>query len=252
MGDKTTVLVVDDDRRMVKTICDILTIKGCEAIASYTGEEAVETVKSVNPDCVLMDMKMTGLSGIEALKAIKAVAPALPVILMSAYASEEQVAEARKHGAYAVLAKPLDIGSIISFLTLLRKEDSVLIVDDDPGFCRTLGDILTSRGYRVETEDDPGKVLGHMEQDYKLVVLLDLKLGSHNGLDVLTSIREKYPTKPVVLVTGYKEDVGSAIERGMKIGAYTCLYKPFASDELIRTIEEISIMKRAAVLGQKY
>ncbi len=252
MEGELKVLVVDDDRRMVKTICDILKVKGYEAAEAYSGEEAVEKVKSDNPDCVLMDIKMPGMNGIEALKAIKAISPGLPVVLMSAYSSEEQVADAREQGAYAVLDKPLDIGAIVTFLSLLRKEESVLIVDDDPGFCRTLGDILKSRGYHVETEGDPGKVLGHMEQDYKLVVLLDLKIGNSDGLDVLKSIRAKYPTKPVVLVTGYKEEVGSAVEKGMKIGAYTCLYKPFVADELFGSIEEIRRMKLRSVLGETF
>ena len=49
------VLVVDDDRRMVKTICDILMISGFDPIAAFCGEEAVEKVRTGNPDCVLMD-----------------------------------------------------------------------------------------------------------------------------------------------------------------------------------------------------
>lgn len=252
MGNKTKVLVVDDDRRMVRTICDILNIKGHEAIAAYTGEEAIEKVKSDSPDCVLMDIKMPGLNGIEALNAIKALSPGLPVVLMSAYASEEQVEEARQFGADTVLNKPLDVQAVLSFLSLLKKEESVLIVDDDPDFCRMLKDVLQSRHFRVQTEADPGKVLGHMEESYKLAVILDLKLGDADGLEVLKSIREKYPTKPVVLVTGYKEEMAASIEKGMKIGAYTCLYKPFVTDELIESIEEISLMKRCAVLDQKY
>ncbi|MEW6714470.1 MAG: response regulator, partial [Nitrospirota bacterium] len=86
----------------------------------------------------------------------------------------------------------------------------------------------------------------------KLVVILDLKLGDVDGLEVLKSIRAKYPTKPVVLVTGYKEAMEDSIEKGMKVGAYTCLYKPFVADALIESIEEISIMKRRAVLKEKY
>ena len=190
MGETTKVLVVDDDRRMVKTICDILKVKGYEAVEAYTGEEAIEKVRSDNPDCVLMDIKMPGINGVEALQLIKGIAPHLPVVLMSAYATDELAFQARQQGADAVLAKPLDISSILLFLSLLRKVESVLVVDDDPDFCSTLKDILQSRGYRVETEGDPGKVLGHMEQDYKLVVLLDLKLGQSDGLDVLKAIRE--------------------------------------------------------------
>ena len=86
-----------------------------------------------------------------------------------------------------------------------------------------------------ETEADPDKVLGHMEKDYKLAVVLDLKLGSADGLDVLKDIRAKYPSKPVVLVTGYGEEMADSIEKGYRIGAYTCLYKPFEIDSLIKT-----------------
>jgi DNA-binding NtrC family response regulator len=251
MEDRTRVLVVDDDRRMVKTVSDILTVKGHEALQAYTGGEAIAIVRSGRLDCVLMDIRMPGMDGIEALKTIKTISPGLPVVLMSAYATEAQAEEARQSGAYAVLNKPLDVQAVLSFLSLLRKEESVLIVDDDPNFCKTLKDVLQTRHFRVQTEADPGKVLEHMEESYKLVVILDLKLGDVDGLEVLKSIRAKYPTKPVVLVTGYKEEMGDSIEKGMKIGAYTCLYKPFVADALIESIEEISIMKRRAVLGEK-
>jgi DNA-binding NtrC family response regulator len=237
------ILVVDDDRRIVKTTCDILKIKGHEAIAAYTGEEGVEKVRNEAPDCVLMDIKMPGIGGVEALMRMKEVVPELPVVLVSAYATNEIVDEAKKAGAYAVLGKPLDIQMVLSFLSLLRKEESILVVDDDPKFSKTLKDVLMLRGYRVETESEPQNVMGHLEQDYKLAVVLDLKLGESNGVDVLKDIREKYPTKPVVLVTGYKQEMGDTIERGCKIGAFTCLYKPFETDDLSGMLEEIRQMK---------
>ena len=249
---KTRVLIVDDDRRMVKTISDILKVKGYEAAEAYTGEEAIEKVKSDNPDCVLMDIKMPGISGVEALKMIKGISPDLPVVLMSAYTTEELTEEAKQQGAYTVLNKPLDVQAVLSFLSLLRKEESVLIVDDDANFCRTLRDILESRGYRVETEDDPGRVLTHMEKNYRLVVVLDLKLGNTDGLDVLKAIRAKYPTKPVLLVTGYKDEMSNSIKKGLQIGAYTCLYKPVETEALINSLKEISVKKLRAVLGEPF
>jgi len=250
MGEKTKVLVVDDDRKMVKTICDILKVKGYEALAAYTGEGAVEKVKSDHPDCVLMDIKMPGLDGVEALQLIKGLDPRLPVVLMSAYTTEEQVATARRLGAETVLTKPVDLQMVFSFLSLLRKEESILIVDDDLNFSRTVGDVLRSRGYRVETEANPEKVLGRLERDDKLAILLDLKLGETNGLEVLKAVRAKYPSKPVVLVTGYRDEMNDSIEKGLKIGAYTCLYKPFEMEGLLDTIREISHKKLQKVLGE--
>jgi len=246
------ILIVDDDRRMVKTIFDILKVKGYDPIIAYSGEEALTKVESEKPDCVLMDIKMPGINGVETLKTIKELSPDIPVLLMSAYVTEAQIGEAKQHGAYTVLNKPIDIQIILSFFALLRKEESILIVDDDPNFCRTLKDILQSRGYKVVTESDPDKVLGHMEQEYMLTVLLDLNLGNKDGLDVLRDIRAKYPSKPVVLVTGMKEDMTDVIDKGIKIGAYTYFYKPFAVESLIDSIKGISIKKLQSLLGEPF
>lgn len=237
------ILVVDDDRRIVKTTCDILKIKGYESVAAYTGEEAMEKVKSELPDCVLMDIKMPGLSGVEAMKQMQQIAPALPVILISAYATEDLIAEAKRSGAYSVMNKPVNFQVILSLLSLLSKEESVLVVDDDPAFCKTIKDLLTLRGYQVETESTGEKVMEDLEKNYKLIVVLDLKLDDINGVEVLRRIRERYPAKPVVLVTGYRQEMKESIEKGLKIGAYTVLYKPFETEGLLNLIEEIRLKK---------
>lgn len=251
MKTKTKILVVDDDRRMAKTICDILKVKGFDVLEVNSGEEAVQKVKSDVPDCVLMDIKMNGIDGIETLKIIKGLVPDLPVILMSAYATEEQAREAKKLGAYSVLGKPIDIQGLLSFLSVFRKEKSILIVDDDPQFSRTLKDILVQRDYKVETEVNAENVINLMEHEYKLVVLLDLNLGNRDGTEVLRDIREKYPTKPVILITGYGKEMKGSIDKGFEIGAYACLYKPFEIDTLVEYIEDIDRKKLQALLGEK-
>jgi len=248
MGETAKVLVVDDDRRMVRTICDILKIKGYHAMAAYSGEDAVEQVKSMQPDCVLMDIRMPGLDGVEAFRMIKELAPDLPVVLMSAFASEDRIIEASRLGAYSVLSKPIDIQSLLAFLSTLKKEKFILVVDDDPLFCHTLKGILQLKSYRVETAADAGQALQHMEQHYTLSVILDLKLGNADGLDLLQQIRQLYPSKPVVLVTGYREEMSSSVEKGLKIGAHCCFYKPFEVDGLLGTFKEIRKNKLRSLL----
>jgi DNA-binding NtrC family response regulator len=220
MADKVKVLVVDDDRVMVRTICDILKIKGYEAEPANTGEEALEKVKSQDPDCVLMDIRMPGIDGIDTLKMLKELSPNLPIIIMSAFASEEQTEAAMEQKAYTVLTKPIDIQLLLSFLTLLRKERRILIVDDDPVFCRTQKDLLQT--------------------------------GDADSLEILKDIRAKYPSKPVVLVTGYGNEMKESIEKGLRIGAYTCLYKPFATEEMIGIIKDITRGKLKEFLGEPF
>jgi DNA-binding NtrC family response regulator len=250
--EKLKILVVDDDHRMVKTISDILKVKGYEPTGAYSGEEAVSKVKEQEPDCVLMDIKMSGIDGVEALQLIKTIYPDLPVVLMSGFASQEQVKMATERGAYTVLTKPINIQILLTFLSLLKKEESILVVDDDPGFCRTIKDILQVKGYRVETEMNAANVLDHMTLNYKLAVVLDLKLGDTNGLEVLKDIRAVYPSKPVILVTGYGQEMTASIAKGEEIGAYACLYKPLEIDRLVDIIEEISLRKKQSLLGEPF
>jgi CheY-like chemotaxis protein len=121
MKDGLQVLVVDDDRRMVKTLCDILCLKGHDSIPAYHGGEAVEKVKAAIPDCVLMDIRMPGTDGVDTLQAIRELAPGLPVVLMSAYVTDERARGARDLGVDALLTKPVDVQHILCFLDRLKE-----------------------------------------------------------------------------------------------------------------------------------
>ena len=102
------VLVVDDDRQMVKTIRAILDHQGWESTPAYSGEEAVEAASSGDPfGAVLMDVRMPGMNGVEACLKMHASHPDMPVILMTAYAAQEILAQARRAGVVTIMPKPL-------------------------------------------------------------------------------------------------------------------------------------------------
>ena len=247
MSEKLRILIVDDDRRMAKTLLDILKIQGNEAEAAYSGPDALDKVKKGHFDCVLTDIKMPQMNGVELYRAIKNIQPELPVVFMTAYS--ELVKEGLKEGAIATLNKPLDINLLLSFFSSLRKERSIVIVDDDPQFCKTLGDILQARDFAVTQVADAHGVVKTLRPDAQ-VVLLDLKLNSISGLEVLKEIREHYPHLPVILVTGYREEMAPAIEAALKINAYACLYKPFHIERLLQLLTEIQHQELGRVLGQ--
>jgi DNA-binding NtrC family response regulator len=62
-------------------------------------------------------------------------------------------------------------------------------------------------------------------------------------------VRARYPTKPVVVMTGQGQEMSESIQTACRIGAYPCLYKPFEMDELFRLIDEIRIRKLQNVLA---
>ena len=270
MTDALRILVVDDDQRMAKTLADILRVKGYEAETAHSGSGALEKIASTSftstqdrpsgseqsfgaaqdrPfDCVLSDIKMPEINGVELYRAIKAERPNLPVVLMTAYSSDSLVKEGLEEGVIAALSKPLDIGLLLTFFSFLRKERSIVIVDDDPEFCQTLGDILQMQGFAVTRVTDPDEVIGSLQAD-GAVVLLDMKLGGINGLTVLHKIREQHPHLPVVLVTGYREEMSSSIEAALKVGAFTCLYKPFEVEQILGVLSEVHRQQLGTVFG---
>jgi DNA-binding NtrC family response regulator len=122
-------------------------------------------------------------------------------------------------------------------------------VDDDPQFCKTLGDILRARGFAVAEVTHPAGLTNKLGPDGQVVVL-DMKFNSTSGLAILKEIREQYPRVPVILVTGYREEMAQAIEAALKVNAYACLYKPFQIEEFLQVLTEIHHRELGKVLGQ--
>ena len=121
MNIKNTILVVDDDlahRTMLKTL---LAGWGYAVVEADDGSAAITQVRERPFDLILMDVRMVKVSGLEALAEIKAFNPAIPVIIMTAYASVETAVEALKKGAYDYLTKPLDFDELR--LTMERAMD---------------------------------------------------------------------------------------------------------------------------------
>ena len=112
-----SVLVVDDDRQMVKTIRAILDHRGWESTAAYSGEEAVAVGGGAPLHAVLMDVRMTGINGVEACQAIHAAQPEMPVILMTAYAAQEICSPRRgRSGVVTIMPKPLPWPKLMAHL----------------------------------------------------------------------------------------------------------------------------------------
>jgi two-component system response regulator HydG len=114
------VLVVDDDRQMVKTIRAILDHRGWQSTPAYSGEEAVAVAQGHPPfNAVLMDVRMPGMNGVDACLAMHQAHPDMPVFLMTAYAAQEILAQARRAGVITIMPKPIAWPKLIAQLDRL-------------------------------------------------------------------------------------------------------------------------------------
>lgn len=248
MEKKPRVLVVDDNVGLVETLLDILDIRGYEAVGADSAVSAIERVREQPFDVILMDIKMPGMNGVEGLKEIKRLAPRAAVVMMTAHTLPELVEEARREGALAVLAKPLDVESLVAFLEECRRERPVLIVDDDANFCRTLQDALEGRNYRVAVAPDAPQAINMVAEIDCDVVLLDMKLPPGDGLDAFFAIRGLNPKMEVILITGYRQEMGKRMEEGLRHGVHSYLYKPFHVEDLLELLQAICHRKHRELL----
>jgi len=246
MSTRAHILVVDDDRRMVRTLVDILRIDGNHASPAHSAQEALETLEKEQIDCVLSDIRMPGVSGVELCRTIKKRDPLLPVILMTAYSDDRLVQDGLREGAIAVLPKPLDINTILPFFSSLLRERSIAIVDDDHDFCVTVREILKEEGFSVATYTDPLKALKRLDKETHMV-LLGMKPGGADGLDILRRIRERHPHM-TILVTGYRKEMTEEIGSAVAMGAHTCLDKPLQTEELFKAITEVCYRNLGRIL----
>lgn len=120
------------------------------------------------------------------------------------------------------------------------REGRVLVVDDEAAIRKTVRLSLTQAGYDVvEAEDGYQAVQAMREGDNALAIdtiLCDIRMPRINGVDAIAYFRAQYPSKPVVVLTGYP-DVELAISL-MKLGVRDYLVKPITKGELLRVIKE--------------
>ncbi len=104
MQDKR-ILVVDDEESMCQYLSILLGKEGYEVVTAGSGAEALALMEQAPFDVVLSDIQMPKLDGIQLLKGIKAIDPETPVIMLTAYASEQSAIDAVNLGAYSYLQK---------------------------------------------------------------------------------------------------------------------------------------------------
>ena len=112
MPDKTKMdklLLIDDEDDVRYSFKRIFNSPELELETAASGEEGLEVIKSFQPDLVLMDVRMGGITGLETLRRIRQDDAKLPVIMMTAFGTTQTAIEAMKLGAYDYLLKPFDV-----------------------------------------------------------------------------------------------------------------------------------------------
>ncbi len=191
MKKNKNILVVDDESSMRKNILDILTSEGFKVYEAENGIVGIEMVKKYDFDLVLLDFNMPGMDGFEALSEIKKINQDLPVVILTAYGTNERVIEAMKNGAYDYMEKPFELSEFL------------LIVERALNYLELLSELKKLRTSFSEktTVFDEGQIIGKSSGIKEILKLLGMVA----------------PTDTTVLIQGEsgtgKELIADAIQR---------------------------------------
>ena len=115
----------------------------------------------------------------------------------------------------------------------VRRQDHVLIVEDEPRLASVLGDYLTAAGYTHRWVADGAEAIDAFRREQPDLVLLDLMLPGLDGIEICRALRRDSQT-PIVMVTARVEEVDRLL--GLEIGADDYICKPFSPREVIARI----------------
>ncbi|MEO5647044.1 MAG: sigma-54 dependent transcriptional regulator [Chitinophagaceae bacterium] len=108
-----TVLIIDDERSIRKTLTEILSFEGYKVDEAADGEEGLKKYKEKVYDVVLCDIKMPKLDGIEFLEKAREINNDVPIIVISGHGNIDTAVDAVKKGAFDYISKPPDLNRLL-------------------------------------------------------------------------------------------------------------------------------------------
>ena len=149
------VLLVDNSRLMLEGLQSLLEAHGVEVAGVATeGLEAVDLACALNPDVILMDVRMPGCDGLEATRRIRARMPQARIVMLTTSADQDDLFEAIRSGACGYLVKSIDTETLVEALDQVREG----IPPFSPGLAAKLLDEFARAGDAAHPPAPPASV----------------------------------------------------------------------------------------------
>ncbi len=127
---------------------------------------------------------------------------------------------------------------------MAETDSIVIVIDDDPSFCRSTERLIRSVGYAVQTFGTATEFLRGRPPDAPACMVLDVRLPGLSGLDLQEELAKVGLQIPIIFITGHG-DIPMSV-RAMKAGAAEFLTKPFRQQDLLDAIQQAVARNRAA------
>ncbi|HYC92888.1 MAG TPA: response regulator transcription factor [Thermoanaerobaculia bacterium] len=179
----TRILVVEDNEELAFGLQSNLEVEGYDVHVAMDGNKGLESVQSLSPDLVILDLMLPGMDGYRVLRSIRAAALQVPVLILTARGEESDKVRGLKLGADDYVTKPFGI------LEFLARVEALLRRAGTSGARRVdrFGDIAVDRDARMVTR---GRAVVPMKpKEYELLIaLLDSHERAVSRIDLMRDV----------------------------------------------------------------
>ena len=181
MNKKPTVIVAEDEALIRLDLVELLTEEGYDVVGEAgDGEEAVKLARELEPDLVIMDVKMPKMDGISAAEII-AEERIAPVVMLTAFSQRDLVERARQAGAMAYVVKPFGASDVIPAIEIaMGRFQEIKAIEDE----------LVSLEERLESRKVIDQAKGILQQDLGLTEPEAFRWIQKTAMDLRKSMRD--------------------------------------------------------------
>jgi DNA-binding response OmpR family regulator len=164
---KKSILVIDDEINITEVIKSYLEFEGFSVFTAYTGEEAIEIFDKINPNLVILDLMLPGISGEEVCNNFRTKSR-VPIIMLTAKTKEEDFLNGLEIGADDYVTKPFSLKKLTAKVkVMLRRSDNDPVPLSDM-ICFNNGELtINDNNYEVKKH---GKIIDLTPVEYNILI----------------------------------------------------------------------------------
>ncbi|MEP5729663.1 MAG: response regulator [Sulfitobacter sp.] len=257
----THILIIDDSPEDREFISDLIESGGRDTSHSVcNGAEAISYMKEHDVDCVMLDYHLDGEDGISVTYAIRPLGPTIPIIMMTVLERDDLATLSLESGASVyVLKQKLTTESLRDIISeamrqkntdmalsaLKSKKTRVMLVEDNADDREQIAWMLSEgdSGFEVDAVATGLDALAHFDTIQPDCVILDYRLETEDGVDILAQFKQRALYCPVIMLTGQGNEEVAAT--AIKLGAADYLIKQRLSKTYLATAVQNAISRSA-------
>lgn len=198
------VLLVDDEKNVLKSLAIGLRRNAFEVCQARSGEEALRQIAAQRCDYVVSDVRMSPMDGYTLASRLQKMYPEVGIVLMSAFGFDDEQKRFCRAMDFQWLTKPFSVTELMVALKdhERRLKGSRVLVFSEPERCDAICRVVSNAGMRVQNlDEEESESFGGIGKDYDLFII-DGGVLQGNRWKALNAIDHHGPDKPVLLLSG--------------------------------------------------